>query len=79
MVITTGAVFIGRYDFAPKPLEMLDAMVLLHIVAIKAGHPALFARIPFMTGERVSTIPFFGLPGNSVAAAACLRFLMFPF
>ncbi|KAI7975346.1 hypothetical protein EIK77_003727 [Talaromyces pinophilus] len=79
VVITTGAVSMGRYDFVPKALEMLDARVLFHKVAMKPGHPALFASIPSVTNESKSTIPFFGLPGNPVAAAACLRFLVFPF
>ena len=79
MVITTGAVSMGRYDFVPKALEMLDASVLFHKVAMKPGHPALFAKIPSVTNESKSRIPFFGLPGNPVAAAACLRFLVFPF
>lgn len=79
MVITTGAVSMGRYDFVPKALEMLDASIVFHKVAMKPGHPALFAKIPSATNESESTIPFFGLPGNPVAAAACLRFLVFPF
>ncbi|KAE8553170.1 hypothetical protein EYB25_004551 [Talaromyces marneffei] len=79
MVITTGAVSMGRYDFIPQALKFLRATVLFHKVAMRPGHPALFAKIASITGERNSTIPFFGLPGNPVAAAACLRFLVFPF
>lgn len=79
MVITTGAVSMGRFDFVPKALEMLDARVLFHKVAMKPGHPALFAKMPAVNDECKSTIPFFGLPGNPVAAAACLRFIVFPF
>lgn len=79
MVITTGAVCMGRYDFVPKALEMLAASVVFHKVAIKSGHAALFAKIPSTNGKKDSMIPFFGIPGNPVAAAACLRFLVFPF
>jgi molybdopterin molybdotransferase len=79
MVITTGAVSMGRFDFVPKALEMLNASIVFHKVAMKPGHPALFAKIPSLSERGNSTIPFFGLPGNPVAAAACLRFLLFPF
>jgi molybdopterin molybdotransferase len=79
VVITTGAVSMGRYDFIPKALEMLDASIVFHKVAMKPGHPALYAKISSMTRKESSKVPFFGLPGNPVAAAACLRFLVFPF
>ncbi|KAL1971912.1 hypothetical protein VTN31DRAFT_2000 [Thermomyces dupontii] len=77
IVITTGAVSAGRFDFIRQALEKLSADILFHHVAMRPGHPALFARLPESPQRRVT--PFFGLPGNPVAAAACFRFLVLPY
>jgi molybdopterin molybdotransferase len=71
IIISTGAVSMGRYDFVPVALERLGAQVLFHKVAIRPGKPLLFARLPDGT-------LFFGLPGNPVAVAAGLRFFVEP-
>ncbi|OKL61557.1 hypothetical protein UA08_03904 [Talaromyces atroroseus] len=81
MVITTGAVSAGKFDFIPKALEYLGAQVLFHKVAMRPGHPVLFAKFIPERGMRQqpSPTPFFGLPGNPIAAAACLHFLVRPY
>ncbi|WP_049621223.1 molybdopterin molybdotransferase MoeA [Frateuria defendens] len=71
MLISTGAVSMGRYDFVPLALQRLGAEVLFHKVAIRPGKPLLFARLPDGT-------LFFGLPGNPMAVAAGLRFFVEP-
>lgn len=71
VLISTGAVSMGRYDFVPAALERLGAEVLFHKVAIRPGKPLLFARLPDGT-------LFFGLPGNPIAVAAGLRFFVEP-
>jgi len=71
IIISTGAVSMGRYDFVPVALERLGAQVLFHKVAIRPGKPLLFARLPDGT-------LFFGLPGNPVAVAVGLRFFVEP-
>jgi len=71
IIISTGAVSMGRYDFVPAALERLGAQVLFHKVAIRPGKPLLFARLPDGT-------LFFGLPGNPVAVAVGLRFFVEP-
>jgi molybdopterin molybdotransferase len=71
VLISTGAVSMGRYDFVPAALERLGAEVLFHKLAIRPGKPLLFARLPDGT-------LFFGLPGNPVAVAAGLRFFVEP-
>ena len=57
IIISTGAVSMGRYDFVPVALERLGAQVLFHKVAIRPGKPLLFARLPDGT-------LFFGLPAE---------------
>ncbi|WP_233171850.1 gephyrin-like molybdotransferase Glp [Dyella sp. ASV21] len=71
VIISTGAVSMGRYDFVPVALQQLGAQVLFHKVAIRPGKPLLFARLPDGT-------LFFGLPGNPVAVAVGLRFFVEP-
>ncbi len=59
VVLLTGGVSEGDFDYVPRSLESLGAEVLFHGVAIKPGKPTLFARL----GERF----IFGLPGNPVS------------
>lgn len=71
IVITSGAVSMGRYDFVPQALERLGAETLFHKVAIRPGKPLLFARLP-------GDVLLFGLPGNPIAVAVGLRFFVEP-
>jgi molybdopterin molybdotransferase len=71
VVVSTGAVSMGRYDFVPQALQQLGAEVLFHKVAIRPGKPLLFARLADGT-------LFFGLPGNPMAVAVGLRFFVEP-
>jgi molybdenum cofactor synthesis domain-containing protein len=85
LLISTGGVSAGKFDSIRESVEKLGAQVLFHKVAMRPGHPALFASIPssnkchYPNRERSSKVAFFGLPGNPVASAACLRFLVLPF
>jgi molybdopterin molybdotransferase len=69
VVVSTGAVSMGRYDFVPLALQRLGAQILFHKLAIRPGKPLLFARLPDGT-------LFFGLPGNPVAVAVGMRFFV---
>jgi molybdopterin molybdotransferase len=71
ILVSSGAVSKGKWDFIPAVLEELGAEILFHRVAIKPGKPVLFARFP--DGRY-----FFGLPGNPISAAIGLRFFMMP-
>lgn len=75
VIITTGAVSKGKFDFIVPALERLHAQTHFHGVAIRPGHPVLFATL----NRHGGLIPFFGLPGNPIATAACFRFLVVPF
>lgn len=76
VIISTGAVSTGRFDIVPASLKLLNARIIFHHIAIRPGHPVLFGAIP---GPRHNKISYFGLPGNPVATAACLRFLVNPY
>jgi molybdopterin molybdotransferase len=71
VIITTGAVSKGAWDFIPESLNNLGAETLFHRVNIRPGKPVLFARLP--NGSW-----FFGLPGNPISAAIGFRFFVQP-
>lgn len=71
LVLTTGAVSMGRYDFIPAVLEAQAATLLFHKVRIRPGKPILAARLA--DGTR-----FVGLPGNPASTAVGLRFFVEP-
>lgn len=71
VVLSTGAVSMGRYDFIPDALRGLGANLHFHKVKIRPGKPLLFATLP--DGQL-----FFGLPGNPVSSAVGLRFFVEP-
>ncbi|KAF4423693.1 molybdopterin biosynthesis moeA [Fusarium acutatum] len=75
ILITSGGVSVGKFDHVRQALETLDATIVSHGVAIRPGHPVLFALLPSVWGE----VAFFGLPGNPGAAAACFKFLTIPY
>lgn len=69
IVLSTGAVSMGRYDFVPQVLDAAGARVLFHKVAMRPGKPLLFARL-------AEGPLFFGLPGNPVSSVVGLRFFV---
>lgn len=72
LVISTGAVSMGRHDFVPRALEEMGAEILFHRAAIRPGKPVLVAALP---GGALH----FGLPGNPISAAVGVRFFVQPF
>mgnify|MGYP001027353871 FL=1 len=71
LIVTTGAVSAGRFDFVPAALAALGARELFHKVAIRPGKPLLAAR--FENGPLV-----IALPGNPIAVAVGYRFFVAP-
>lgn len=71
LIISTGAVSMGRYDFVPDTLCDLGAELLFHKVAIRPGKPLLAAR--FHDGPVV-----LALPGTPMAVAVGFRFFAVP-
>jgi molybdopterin molybdotransferase len=70
LIVSTGAVSMGRYDFVPEALSELGAQVLFHKVAIRPGKPQLAATL----GDAL----VFALPGTPMAVAVGLRFFIAP-
>jgi molybdopterin molybdotransferase len=71
LVLSTGAVSMGRFDFVPEVLREAGAQIVFHKVAMRPGKPLLFAVLP---GGAL----FFGLPGNPVSSVVGLRFFVEP-
>ncbi|NID15967.1 molybdopterin molybdotransferase MoeA [Luteibacter yeojuensis] len=71
LIVTTGAVSAGRFDFVPSALSALGASGLFHKVGIRPGKPLLAAR--FDGGPLV-----LALPGNPMAVAVGYRFFVAP-
>jgi molybdopterin molybdotransferase len=71
LVLSTGAVSMGRYDFVPEALHGLGAELLFHGVAIRPGKPLLCARL----AQGPLSL---ALPGTPMAVAAAMRFFVVP-
>ena len=69
MIVSSGAVSAGEFDFVWAGLEKAGAEILFHKVKMKPGKPNLFARLP-------NGCLYFGLPGNPAATAVGLRFFV---
>tara|TARA_B100000902_G_scaffold21882_1_gene26299 strand:+ start:313 stop:1563 length:1251 start_codon:yes stop_codon:yes gene_type:complete len=73
MIITSGAVSAGKFDFIPNIIQKLNLTNYFKGVAIRPGKPLLFAKIK---GKQKVV---FGLPGNPISSAACFRFFVYPY
>jgi molybdopterin molybdotransferase len=68
LVISTGGVSVGDYDYVEAILAELGGDIQIRSVAIKPGKPLTVAKFP--------TCIYFGLPGNPVSAlVSCWRFV----
>lgn len=67
VVLSSGGVSVGDYDYVEQILESLGANIHIRSVAVKPGKPLTFATFPASdtTNNRVL---YFGLPGNPVSA-----------
>lgn len=70
LIVSTGAVSMGRYDFVPEALMALGARMLFHKVAIRPGKPQLAAVL--------DDAMVFALPGTPMAVAVGMRFFIAP-
>ncbi|WP_041765171.1 gephyrin-like molybdotransferase Glp [[Leptolyngbya] sp. PCC 7376] len=69
IVMSTGGVSVGEYDFVEKLMEKLGGEILIRKVAIRPGKPLTVAKFP---GGKL----YFGIPGNPVSAlVGCWRFV----
>ncbi|HEX7528790.1 MAG TPA: molybdopterin molybdotransferase MoeA, partial [Thermoanaerobaculia bacterium] len=70
LLLTTGGVSAGDFDYVPKALAAAGASILFHRVAIRPAKPILFA-------TKGATLVF-GLPGNPVSSAVAFDFFVRP-
>jgi molybdenum cofactor synthesis domain-containing protein len=64
MLVLSGGVSMGRYDFTKSALEALGAELFFERVSLRPGKPTVFARLHGHGGALV-----FGLPGNPVSVS----------
>ena len=65
VLVLSGGVSKGKFDFVPEALKHLGVAEIFHQVAQRPGRPMWFGRGP--QGQLV-----FGLPGNPVSTLICL-------
>ncbi len=70
LVLTSGGVSVGDYDFVPEVVRSLGGEIVFHKVAVKPGKPILAARVQ----QRW----VLGLPGNPVSVLAGWRVFGLP-
>jgi molybdopterin molybdotransferase len=71
VLLITGGVSRGTYDYIPQILETLGVKNLFHHVAQRPGKPLWF-------GTSREGKPVFGLPGNPASSLTCLRRYVIP-
>lgn len=72
ILITTGGVSKGKYDFIPQILKKIGINIIFHNVNIKPGKPILFAKYK-------EHVYIFCLPGNPISSIIGLNFFIQPF
>jgi molybdopterin molybdotransferase len=76
MVLSTGGVSVGDYDYVDRVLAELGGEIHLTAVAVKPGKPLTVATFQ-RNGQQIL---YFGLPGNPVSAlVSCWRFIYLGF
>jgi molybdopterin molybdotransferase len=70
MLVLSGGVSVGSYDFVEQVLRELGAEFFFDAVAIRPGKPAVFGRC---AGK-----PVFGLPGNPVSTMVTFELFVVP-
>jgi molybdopterin molybdotransferase len=71
VLVLSGGVSMGKYDFVPVVLEALGIGLVFHKVSQRPGRPMWF-------GRSADGKPVFALPGNPVSATVCLSRYVLP-
>jgi molybdopterin molybdotransferase len=71
VVVITGGVSKGKFDFMPAELDRQGVRKIFHGVAQRPGKPMWF-------GQSARQTPVFALPGNPVSAYTCLHRYVLP-
>lgn len=75
VLISTGGVSMGVHDYVPSSIVALGGEIGFHRIKMRPGGPMMFAHL---ANGRAGRTAYFGLPGNPIAAAVCLRFIVAP-
>jgi len=82
VILVTGGVSKGKFDFLPGALKELGATERFHGVAQRPGKPMFFGTMEregdFLHPEDTRVVAIFALPGNPVSAFACLHRFVLP-
>lgn len=70
VVIVTGGVSVGDYDFVGKALNSISVKEVFYKVKQKPGKPLFFGK--------KDAVSIFGLPGNPAAALSCFYIYVYP-
>ena len=73
LIVTSGAVSAGKFDFVPQITKNFKLSNYFKSVLIRPGKPIMFAKI------KGKSKVIFGLPGNPISSAACFRFFVYPY
>jgi molybdopterin molybdotransferase len=73
IIVTSGAVSAGKFDYVPNVIKKFKLSNYFKSVQIRPGKPILFAK--FKNKQKA----IFGLPGNPMSSAACFRFFVYPY
>jgi len=71
LLILSGGVSMGRFDYVPRIMEELGVELVFHKVAQKPGKPMWF-------GTRAGGKVVFALPGNPVSTLVCFTRYVLP-
>jgi len=76
IVLSTGGVSVGDYDYVDQILAQLGAQIQIRSVAVKPGKPLTVATFAPTQDGLNRPVLYFGLPGNPVSAlVSCWRFV----
>jgi molybdopterin molybdotransferase len=82
VILVTGGVSKGRFDFLPGALKDLGVTERFHGVAQRPGKPMYFGTFAragdFLHPEDTRVVAVFALPGNPVSAFACVHRYVLP-
>lgn len=71
VILMTGGISMGKFDFIPKALEEMQVKTVFHKVSQRPGKP-------FWFGKHESGVLVFAFPGNPVATFMCLHRYFLP-
>lgn len=68
VVLSSGGVSVGDYDYVEQILVSLGAEIHIRAVAVKPGKPLTVATFSGSAASKHKSVLYFGLPGNPVSA-----------